>query len=146
MILAPRKAGDVARGKSILASVRPTRLDVREGVTLPAAHPLGSGSATRETGCFCGLRLNGEAAMEMSVRSLGGSCRSDGWSSASRYLDIDGDERAFMEFGEAPHPIGDIAERRYGRKAERNLIVLEDDPQPRLARLRLMKSAHFGLL
>jgi hypothetical protein len=51
-----------------------------------------------------------------------------------------------MELGEACHPVGDVAERRHGWKAEGNLIVLEDDSQPRLARSRLMKSAHFGLL
>src|SRR5271165_3293569 len=51
-----------------------------------------------------------------------------------------------MEFGEARRPVGDVAERRSGRKAEGNLAVLEDDPQLRLARSRLMISAHFGLL
>jgi len=39
LILVHGKAGDVARAKSILASIKPTHLDVHEGVTLPAAQP-----------------------------------------------------------------------------------------------------------
>ena len=37
LILVHGTAGDVARAKTILASVHPTHLDVHEGVTLPAA-------------------------------------------------------------------------------------------------------------
>ena len=39
LILVHGTAGDVARAKSVLASVKPTHLDVHEGVTLPAAQP-----------------------------------------------------------------------------------------------------------
>jgi len=39
LILVHETAGDVARAKSILASVRPMHLDVHEGVTLPAPRP-----------------------------------------------------------------------------------------------------------
>ena len=51
-----------------------------------------------------------------------------------------------MQLGEARDPIGNVAECRHAWNAERNVIVLEDDSQPRLARSRLMKSLHFGLL
>jgi hypothetical protein len=50
-----------------------------------------------------------------------------------------------MDVGEASHPIGDVTERRQGWNAERNLVVFEDDAQPRLAHSRLIKSAHFGI-
>jgi len=39
LILVHGTAGDVARAKSILASVKPTHLDVHEGVALPGAQP-----------------------------------------------------------------------------------------------------------
>ena len=51
-----------------------------------------------------------------------------------------------MELGEARHPVGDVAECRSDWKAEGNFAILEEDPQSRLARSRLMNSAHFGLL
>jgi hypothetical protein len=39
LIMVHGTAGDVARAKTILASVRPTHLDMHEGVTLPAPLP-----------------------------------------------------------------------------------------------------------
>src|SRR5208283_2184828 len=92
------------------------------------------------------LRLSeAKRATALSVRCVGDFCRSDGRSSASWHFDIDGEETALMALGEARHPVGDGAECRSDWKAEGNFAILEDDPQSRLARSRLMNSAHFGL-
>jgi len=51
-----------------------------------------------------------------------------------------------MKPGHARDPVRNVAERRAGWKAKRNLVIPKDNPQSRFIRPRLMEALHFSFL
>ncbi len=51
-----------------------------------------------------------------------------------------------MKPGHARDPVRNVAERRAGWKAKRNLVIPKDNTQSRFIRSRLMEASHFSLL
>jgi hypothetical protein len=51
-----------------------------------------------------------------------------------------------VKLGYVLDPVRNVAERRAGWKAKRNLVIPKDNPQSRFIRSRLMEALHFSFL